>query len=42
VNYREHALLFKAIEEHNVEEAVRIMTEHMQNLMAVFEKMDCF
>ncbi|MEX6702289.1 FadR/GntR family transcriptional regulator [Peribacillus frigoritolerans] len=32
VNFREHQLLIKAIEEHNQEEAVKLMTSHMQNL----------
>ncbi|WP_160725252.1 FadR/GntR family transcriptional regulator [Bacillus sp. USDA818B3_A] len=32
VNFREHQLLIKAIEERNEEEAVKIMTNHMQNL----------
>lgn len=32
VNFNEHKSLIKAIEEHNVEEAVKLMTEHMQNL----------
>ena len=32
VNFKEHQLLIKAIEEHNEEEAVQLMTSHMQNL----------
>jgi GntR family transcriptional regulator, transcriptional repressor for pyruvate dehydrogenase complex len=32
VNFREHQLLIKAIEDRNEEEAVKIMTNHMQNL----------
>jgi DNA-binding FadR family transcriptional regulator len=32
VNFREHQLLIKAIEDHNEKEAVEIMTNHMQNL----------
>ncbi|WP_176541253.1 MULTISPECIES: FadR/GntR family transcriptional regulator [unclassified Bacillus (in: firmicutes)] len=32
VNFREHQLLIKAIEERNEKEAVKIMTNHMQNL----------
>lgn len=32
VNFSEHKMLFKAIEEHDPEEATRIMTFHMQNL----------
>jgi DNA-binding FadR family transcriptional regulator len=32
VNFQEHKLLIKAIEEHDEEEAVKIMTDHMQNL----------
>src|SRR3954468_10527401 len=32
VNFREHQLLIKAIEERNEKEAVKIMTDHMQNL----------
>lgn len=31
-NFQEHQLIFKAIEEHNQEEAVRLMTLHLQNL----------
>ncbi|WP_404996593.1 FadR/GntR family transcriptional regulator [Caldifermentibacillus hisashii] len=31
-NFREHQLLIKAIEEHNQDEAVRVMTFHMKNL----------
>jgi GntR family transcriptional regulator, transcriptional repressor for pyruvate dehydrogenase complex len=32
VNFKEHQLLIKAIEDHNEKEAVEIMTNHMQNL----------
>jgi GntR family transcriptional regulator, transcriptional repressor for pyruvate dehydrogenase complex len=32
VNFREHQLLIKAIEDRNEKEAVKIMTKHMQNL----------
>ncbi|WP_285857884.1 FadR/GntR family transcriptional regulator [Neobacillus cucumis] len=32
VNFREHQLLIKAIEDRNEKEAVKIMTDHMQNL----------
>jgi len=32
VNFKEHKMLIKAIEEHNETEAVEIMTFHMQNL----------
>jgi GntR family transcriptional regulator, transcriptional repressor for pyruvate dehydrogenase complex len=32
INFKEHQLLIKAIEEHNVEKSVEIMTKHMQNL----------
>ena len=32
VNFKEHELLIKAIENHNEKEAVEIMTKHMQNL----------
>jgi DNA-binding FadR family transcriptional regulator len=32
VNFKEHKLIIKAIEEHNEKEAVEIMTNHMQNL----------
>jgi DNA-binding FadR family transcriptional regulator len=32
VNFKEHQLIIKAIEEHNEKEAVEIMTNHMQNL----------
>jgi GntR family transcriptional regulator, transcriptional repressor for pyruvate dehydrogenase complex len=32
VNFREHQLLIKAIEDRNEKEAVKIMTNHMQNL----------
>jgi GntR family transcriptional regulator, transcriptional repressor for pyruvate dehydrogenase complex len=32
VNFKEHQLLIKAIENHNEKEAVEIMTNHMQNL----------
>ena len=32
VNFKEHQLLIKAIEDHNEKEAVEIMTKHMQNL----------
>ncbi|MDQ0999705.1 GntR family transcriptional repressor for pyruvate dehydrogenase complex [Neobacillus niacini] len=32
INFQEHQLLIKAIEEHNVEKSVEIMTNHMQNL----------
>nr|WP_308162171.1 FadR/GntR family transcriptional regulator [Bacillus sp. ISL-18] len=32
VNFREHQLLIKAIEDRNEKEAVEIMTNHMQNL----------
>lgn len=32
VNFKEHQLLIKAIEDHNEIEAVEIMTKHMQNL----------
>ncbi|WP_299092882.1 FadR/GntR family transcriptional regulator [uncultured Metabacillus sp.] len=32
VNFHEHKLLIKAIEEHNEKEAVKLMTDHMQNL----------
>lgn len=32
VNFKEHKLIFKTIEEHNEKEAVRIMNMHMQNL----------
>lgn len=32
INFKEHQLLIEAIENHNEEEAVRIMTFHMQNL----------
>ncbi|MCM3792712.1 MULTISPECIES: FadR/GntR family transcriptional regulator [Priestia] len=32
VNFNEHKLLINAIEQHNEEEAVRIMSFHMQNL----------
>ncbi|UOF92951.1 FadR family transcriptional regulator [Fodinisporobacter ferrooxydans] len=32
VNFKEHQLLIKTIEDHNEKEAVEIMTKHMQNL----------
>ncbi|MDQ0225850.1 DNA-binding FadR family transcriptional regulator [Metabacillus niabensis] len=32
VNFKEHQLLIKAIEEHNEKEAVELMTTHMNNL----------
>jgi GntR family transcriptional regulator, transcriptional repressor for pyruvate dehydrogenase complex len=32
INFKEHQLLIEAIEEHNVEKSVEIMTKHMQNL----------
>lgn len=32
VNFKEHQLLIKAIEDHNEKKAVEIMTNHMQNL----------
>jgi GntR family transcriptional regulator, transcriptional repressor for pyruvate dehydrogenase complex len=32
INFQEHQLLIKAIEEHDVEKSVEIMTKHMQNL----------
>lgn len=32
VNFNEHRALIKAIEEHDEEKAVKLMTEHMQNL----------
>ncbi|QGQ48665.1 FadR/GntR family transcriptional regulator [Metabacillus sediminilitoris] len=32
VNFKEHQLIIKAIEDHNEKEAVEIMTNHMQNL----------
>jgi GntR family transcriptional regulator, transcriptional repressor for pyruvate dehydrogenase complex len=32
VNFKEHQLLIKAIEDRNEKEAVKIMTNHMQNL----------
>lgn len=32
VNFQEHKLLIKAIEEHDEEKAVKVMTDHMQNL----------
>jgi DNA-binding GntR family transcriptional regulator len=32
VNFREHQFLIKAIEDRNEDEAVKIMTNHMQNL----------
>lgn len=32
VNFNEHKQLIKAIEEHNPEEAVKVMSAHMQNL----------
>jgi DNA-binding FadR family transcriptional regulator len=32
VNFKEHQLLIKAIEDHNEKEAVEIMSKHMQNL----------
>lgn len=32
INFKEHLLLIKAIEEHNAKEAVELMTSHMENL----------
>ncbi|MFC7395190.1 FadR/GntR family transcriptional regulator [Scopulibacillus cellulosilyticus] len=32
VNFKEHKLIIKAIEEHNEKEAMEFMTKHMQNL----------
>jgi len=32
INFKEHQLLIKAIEDHNEKEAVEIMTKHMNNL----------
>lgn len=32
INFNEHKSLIKAIEDHDVEEAVRLMTSHMKNL----------
>ena len=32
INFKEHQLLIEAIEEHNVEKSVEIMTKHMKNL----------
>lgn len=42
VNYQEHVLLFKAIKEHNVEEAVKIMKDHMDNVMNLLTKIDSY
>ncbi|MGF6947811.1 GntR family transcriptional repressor for pyruvate dehydrogenase complex [Neobacillus sp. B4I6] len=40
VNFKEHKLLIKAIEDHNEKEAVEIMTNHMQNLYERYWKED--
>ncbi|WP_394187004.1 FadR/GntR family transcriptional regulator [Metabacillus halosaccharovorans] len=32
INFKEHLLLIKAIEEHNAKKAVELMTSHMENL----------
>lgn len=32
INFKEHQLLIKAIEDHNEKEAVNLMTSHMENL----------
>ncbi|MDT8862099.1 FadR family transcriptional regulator [Alkalihalobacillus sp. MEB130] len=32
VNFKEHQMIIKAIEDHNEKEAVKLMTSHMQNL----------
>ncbi|EKN66541.1 GntR family transcriptional regulator [Neobacillus bataviensis LMG 21833] len=32
INFKEHQLLIKSIEEHNEKEAVEVMTKHMKNL----------